>query len=206
MVHFHPGFSRYLFFVLDLYASVTVVESLMMVIASVVHNFLMGIVIEAGIQGIFMVVSWFFRLPHDIPKPVWRYPVSYITFDFWVIQIEVNRSKWVDLSVIFSMIIIYRVIFFIMIKISEEVTPWVRGYVARRKMQQKEAGFPCPTLRNPSDHFLRCINSDFDKVKATLRGSIKFGQCNDDPIDKMTTAEAIRILILISLVSAMTIL
>lgn len=36
-----------------------------------------------------------------------------------------------------------------------------------------QAGFPCPALRNPSDHFLRCINSDFDKVKATLRGSMK---------------------------------
>lgn len=36
-----------------------------------------------------------------------------------------------------------------------------------------QAGFPCPALRNPSDHFLRCINSDFDKVKATLKGSMK---------------------------------
>lgn len=25
-----------------------------------------------------------------------------------------------------------------------------------------QAGFPCPALRNTSDHFLRCINSDFD--------------------------------------------
>ncbi|XLS89375.1 hypothetical protein HN51_065383 [Arachis hypogaea] len=36
-----------------------------------------------------------------------------------------------------------------------------------------QAEFPCPALRNPSDHFLRCINSDFDKVKATLKGSMK---------------------------------
>uniref|UniRef100_M1CKB5 White-brown-complex ABC transporter family n=1 Tax=Solanum tuberosum TaxID=4113 RepID=M1CKB5_SOLTU len=172
MVRFHPGFSHYLFFVLALYASITTVESLMMVIASVVPNFLMGIVIGAGILGISMVVSGFFRLPHDIPKPVWRYPVSYLTFDFWAIQgqyknhlkglvfdnqspdlpkitgeyalkqtfqIHVERSKWVDLSVIFSMIIIYRVIFFIMIKINEDVTPWLRGYIARRKMQQNGA-------------------------------------------------------------------
>ncbi|KAF3636322.1 ABC transporter G family member 11 [Capsicum annuum] len=166
------GFSHYLFFVLALYASITAVESLMMAIASVVPNFLTGIVIGAGILGISMVVSGFFRLPHDIPKPFWRYPVSYMTFDFWAVQgqykndlkglifdnqspdlpkitgeyalketfqIDGSRSKWVDLSVIFSMIIIYRMIFFFMIKISEDVTPWLRGYVARRKMQPKGA-------------------------------------------------------------------
>ncbi|KAL6559285.1 ABC transporter G member 11 [Orobanche gracilis] len=172
MVRLHPGLSHYLFFVLCLYASVTVVESLMMAIASVVPNFLMGIIIGAGIQGIFMLVSGYFRLPNDIPKPFWRYPMSYISFHFWalqgqyqndlkglifdnqtpdlpkipgeyilenVFQIDMHRSKWVDLSVLLSMIIIYRIIFFIMIKVNEDVTPWVRGYIARRRMQQKNA-------------------------------------------------------------------
>ncbi|KAF5186111.1 Abc transporter g family member [Thalictrum thalictroides] len=170
MVNLHPGLLHYLFFVLCLYASVTVVESLMMVIASVVPNFLMGIIIGAGIQGIFMLVSGYFRLPDDIPKPFWRYPMSFISFHFWalqgqyqndlrgllfdnqsldlpkipgeyilenVFQIDVNRSKWANLSVLFSMIIIYRIIFFIMIKINEDVTPWIRGYMARRRMQKK---------------------------------------------------------------------
>nr|QMS43324.1 stigma exsertion 1 [Medicago truncatula] len=170
MVNLHPGFSHYIFFVLALYASVTVVESLMMAIASIVPNFLMGIIIGAGIQGIFMLVSGYFRLPHDIPKPVWRYPMSYISFHYWalqgqyqndlrgllfdgetpdmpkiageyileyVFQITVTRSKWIDLSVILSMIIIYRIIFFVMIKVNEDVTPWVRGYLARRRIQQK---------------------------------------------------------------------
>ncbi|XP_073035884.1 ABC transporter G family member 11-like [Primulina eburnea] len=172
MVRLHPGFSHYLFFVLCLYASVTVVESLMMAIASVVPNFLMGIIIGAGIQGIFMLVSGYFRLPNDIPKPFWRYPMSYISFHFWalqgqyqndlkglifdnqtpdlpkipgeyilenVFQIDVNRSKWANLSVLFSMIIIYRIIFFIMIKFSEDVTPWIRACIARRRIQKKNA-------------------------------------------------------------------
>lgn len=141
-----------------------------------------------------MLVSGFFRLPNDIPKPLWRYPMSYISFHFWavqvtslkmniisienklvtvqrvfwqgqyqndlkglffdnqipglpkisgeyvlmnVFQINVHRSKWLDLSVLFCMIIIYRVLFFVMIKISEDISPWIRGYIARRKAQMK---------------------------------------------------------------------
>ncbi|KAH6781469.1 white-brown complex-like protein [Perilla frutescens var. frutescens] len=86
MVHFHPGFWHYAFFVLCLYASVTVVESLMMAIASIVPNFLLGILVGAGIQGIFMLVSGFFRLPDDMPKVFWRYPMSYLSFHFWALQ------------------------------------------------------------------------------------------------------------------------
>nr|CAD1836251.1 unnamed protein product [Ananas comosus var. bracteatus] len=133
-------------------------------------QFLMGIIIGAGIQGIFMLVSGYFRLPNDIPKPFWRYPMSYISFHYWalqgqyqndlkglvfdnqtpdlpkipgeyilenVFQIDVNRSKWWDLTVLFSMIIIYRLLFFVMIKVSEDVTPWIRGYIARRRLQKK---------------------------------------------------------------------
>ncbi|KAL3567204.1 hypothetical protein D5086_032619 [Populus alba] len=37
-------------------------------------------------EGIFMLVSGYFRLPNDIPKPVWRYPMSYISFHFWALQ------------------------------------------------------------------------------------------------------------------------
>ncbi|KAI3706744.1 hypothetical protein L6452_24683 [Arctium lappa] len=37
-----------------------------------------------------------------------------------------------------------------------------------------DVGIPCPSRRNPSDHFLRCINSDFDRINATLQGSQRF--------------------------------
>ncbi|KAK4765866.1 hypothetical protein SAY87_007508 [Trapa incisa] len=191
MVKLHPGFSHYVFFVLCLYASLTVVESLMMAIASVVPNFLMGIIIGAGIQGIFMLVSGYFRLTKDIPKPFWRYPMSYISFHFWtlqgqyqndfmglefdgqlpgmrltgefllenVFQVDMDRSKWTNLSVLFSMILFYRLVFFTMIKVSEDVTPWVRGYIARRRLQLKESPVGtnniglqrCPSLQGYSN-------------------------------------------------------
>ena len=55
----------------------------------------------------------------------------------YIFQINVNRSKWIDLSVIFSMIFIYRTLFFLMIKINEDVLPWIRGNIARKRMQNK---------------------------------------------------------------------
>jgi ABC-type methionine transport system permease subunit len=50
MAHLHPGFSHFAYFVLSLFAQVAIVESLMMAVASLVPNFLMGIITGAGIQ------------------------------------------------------------------------------------------------------------------------------------------------------------
>jgi hypothetical protein len=50
MVGLHPGFEHFIYFALGLYSCVLVVEGMMMAIASVVPNFLMGIITGAGIQ------------------------------------------------------------------------------------------------------------------------------------------------------------
>ena len=52
----------------------------MMIVASIVPDFLMGIITGAGIQGVMMLNGGFFRLPNDLPKPFWRYPMYYIAF------------------------------------------------------------------------------------------------------------------------------
>ena len=49
MAGLHPGLRHYTFFVLTLFASVACVESMMMTIASLVPNYLMGIITGAGI-------------------------------------------------------------------------------------------------------------------------------------------------------------
>nr|QMS43326.1 ATP-binding cassette transporter G family member 12 [Medicago truncatula] len=86
MVKFRPGFIHYVFFTLNVYGCLSVIESIMMVVASLVPNFLMGIVTGAGIIGIMMMSSGFFRLLSDLPKVVWRYPISYISYGAWATQ------------------------------------------------------------------------------------------------------------------------
>jgi ABC-2 type transporter len=49
MVKFRHGFEHYAYFAISLYAGVSIIESLMMVIAGVVPNFLMGIITGAGV-------------------------------------------------------------------------------------------------------------------------------------------------------------
>jgi hypothetical protein len=127
MVKFRPGFIHYVFFTLNIYGCISVIESLMMVVASLVPNFLMGIITGAGIivrknklmprknstrnhsydrsscvnfsyyclfmQGIMMMTSGFFRLLSDLPKPVWRYPISYISYGAWAIQVIFILTK-----------------------------------------------------------------------------------------------------------------
>lgn len=45
-----------------------------------------------NLQGIFMLLSGYFRLRKDIPKPFWRYPMSYISFHFWALQVNLKTQ------------------------------------------------------------------------------------------------------------------
>ncbi|KAK2993803.1 hypothetical protein RJ640_027681 [Escallonia rubra] len=86
MVKFGHGVSHYVYFCLNIFGAISVVESCMMIIASLVPNFLMGIITGAGVLGIMMMTAGFFRLLSDLPKPVWRYPISYISYGSWSLQ------------------------------------------------------------------------------------------------------------------------
>ena len=62
------------------------VESMMMAVASIVPNYLMGIITGAGIQGLMALGGGFFRLPDDLPKPFWKYPLYYVAFHRYAYQ------------------------------------------------------------------------------------------------------------------------
>ncbi|KAL9228803.1 hypothetical protein vseg_004343 [Gypsophila vaccaria] len=74
------GFDRFLYFIIIMFTGMLAVESLMMTIASLVSDYLMGITVGAGIQGLIFLVSGFFRLPNDLPNVLWKYPMHYIFY------------------------------------------------------------------------------------------------------------------------------
>ncbi|XWS68272.1 hypothetical protein CRYUN_Cryun04dG0076400 [Craigia yunnanensis] len=80
------GYEHFFFFVLTLFACMMLVESLMMIVASLVPNFLMGIIVGAGILGLMILVGGFFRLPADLPKPVLKYPLYHIALHKYAYQ------------------------------------------------------------------------------------------------------------------------
>jgi hypothetical protein len=80
LVGLQSSFGHFAYFALVLFTAMMVVEGLMMIVASAVPDYLMGIITGAGIQGVMMLNGGFFRLPNDLPKPFWRYPVYDISF------------------------------------------------------------------------------------------------------------------------------
>jgi hypothetical protein len=72
------NFQHFAYFAQLLFACMMLVESLMMIVASIAPDFLMGIITGARIQGVMILGGDFFRLPDDLPKTFWRYPLHYV--------------------------------------------------------------------------------------------------------------------------------
>ncbi|KAL6525334.1 hypothetical protein OROMI_030927 [Orobanche minor] len=144
------------YFTLLLFTCMMLVESLMLVVAATVPDFLIGIIV--GVQGIMILNDDFFRLPDDIPKPFWKFPVYYVSFQYYaneglyknefeglvlldgqsgqatgaeilgrVWEMEMGCSKWVDLGLIVGMVVVYRLLFWGIIMAPEKVKPMNRA-------------------------------------------------------------------------------
>ncbi|CAN6180216.1 unnamed protein product [Urochloa humidicola] len=152
------GFDHFAYFAAVLWACTMLVEGLMMIVAAIVPDFLLGIITGSGIQGLLMLNAGFFRLPSDLPKPVWKYPTYYISYHKYAtqglyknefmglsfedlgggftvsgeyilktyLQVEMGYSKWVDLAILLAMVLIYRVLFLVTIKVGEAVKPMIK--------------------------------------------------------------------------------
>ncbi|KAK9165741.1 hypothetical protein Scep_000932 [Stephania cephalantha] len=80
LVGLQRGIEHFGYFTLILFICMMLVESQMMLIASIVPDYLLGIIGGAGIQGVMILSGGFFRLQNDMPKPFWKYPMHYIAF------------------------------------------------------------------------------------------------------------------------------
>lgn len=178
LAYYLPGLQKdyelFLYFVCVLFACMMLVESLMMIIASLVPDFLMGIIAGAGVQALMMLAGGFFRLPKDLPDIFWRYPLFYIAFHKYALQgmfkneyqglvihnnngaggstyaisgEEILRdnwqvesySKWVDLAVLLGMVVLYRILFLVIIKINEKRKSMNRAFAAVPHKQTRQA-------------------------------------------------------------------
>ncbi|PSC72150.1 ABC transporter G family member 11-like [Micractinium conductrix] len=72
-----------IYFILNLFLALVTVESLMMAIAPLVPHYLMGIAAGAGMMGLFMICCGFFQPLSSMPKPIFRYPLSYLAYHTW---------------------------------------------------------------------------------------------------------------------------
>lgn len=156
---------HFMYFTLVLCSCTMLVEGLMMIVAAIVPDFLMGVITGAGIQGIMMLNCGFFQIPSKLPKIVWKYPMFYISFQKYALQgfykneflglvlennpgvgdktitgeqvlsklfeTEMGHSKWVDFAVLCGMIVAYRLLFVIIIKVVDKLKPMFKGETFR---------------------------------------------------------------------------
>lgn len=151
----------------------------MMMVASIVPDFLLGIITGAGLQGMMMLNGGFFRLPDDLPDPVWKYPISYISFhkyacqglfkneylgltfpneivggpptitgeeilkNYWEME---DYSKWVDLTVLLGMVVVYRLLFFGIIKALEKFKPVIAAWISSWSTTESEDNSTAPEV------------------------------------------------------------
>ncbi|KAM0823819.1 hypothetical protein ACQ4PT_070605 [Festuca glaucescens] len=159
------GIDHFFFFAATMWACTILVEGMMMIVAAVVPDFILGVVTGSGVQGLLMLNAGFFRLPSDLPKPVWKYPTYYISYHKYTtqalykneflslvfeniggaggfnisgqhilknnLQVEMGHSKWVDLAILLGMAIIYRVLFLLIIKVSEIAKPMIKQLIIK---------------------------------------------------------------------------
>ncbi|XP_016168246.1 ABC transporter G family member 11-like [Arachis ipaensis] len=97
LVGLYQRHQEFIYFTSILFVSVFLVEGLMMIVASIVPNFLLGIIFSTGILGVMMLDGGFYRLPSDIPKPFWRYPLHYISFHKYAYQ-GLFKNEFQDLT------------------------------------------------------------------------------------------------------------
>jgi hypothetical protein len=72
---------------IDVFMCFAIMDGLMMFIATTLPKVFEGIITTLCIQILMLLVAGYFRLGDELPKPVWTYPVSYLSFYTYAIQV-----------------------------------------------------------------------------------------------------------------------
>jgi hypothetical protein len=86
LIGLHPSFSHFMYFMIDVFMCFAIMDGLMMFIATTLPKVFEGIITTLCIQILMLLVAGYFRLGDELPKPVWTYPVSYLSFYTYAIQ------------------------------------------------------------------------------------------------------------------------
>ncbi|KAL6516694.1 ATP-binding cassette sub- G member 3 [Orobanche gracilis] len=86
LVGLRDVFGSFLYFALDFFMCLLVNEGLVLLAASVCRNTFWSILILVTLHMVMMLSAGYFRIRSALPRPVWMYPLSYITFHTYSIQ------------------------------------------------------------------------------------------------------------------------
>lgn len=90
-------FSLFMYFVMNIFMCVLINEGMLMVLASISQKAFKGIMIMVFLQGIMMLVAGYFRLRDELPRPIWKYPLSYLAFHTYAIE-GLLENEYIGLS------------------------------------------------------------------------------------------------------------
>lgn len=145
LVGLHSGFAHFFYFFFNLFISLVTAEGLMMAISAIVPNSYASMIVGSCFQTIFMLVAGYTARPNDIPRPIWTYPMSYLSFhrygiwglyqnEFLGLKFQHSSdhmsgqkvidsvyhmrhpSKWANIAVLLLMGLFYRVLHYICIR------------------------------------------------------------------------------------------
>ncbi|KAF7842992.1 ABC transporter G family member 11-like [Senna tora] len=134
--YYLPGLQRslphFFYFCCVLFSCLMPVEGLMMIVASIVPNFLMGILLyptyylafhRYAYQGLYKNEYEGLNFAGDDHSSSKSVSGEEVLRSKW--EVDMRYSKWVDVGIMLGMIVLYRVIFLVIIKSIEKVKPLV---------------------------------------------------------------------------------
>lgn len=86
LIGLQDEFSLLMYFVLNFFMCLLVNEGLMLAVTSIWLDVFWTILTLVFIQVVMMLSAGYFRIRNALPRPVWMYPLSYITFHTYSIQ------------------------------------------------------------------------------------------------------------------------